>query len=85
MKLYVSRQRNGMYMYTYRKPIFTEVGGTQEIDSYVEPGEPVGYRNICKYMTRALFGIEDLPLGEVVRVKLEGQVLAPPQKLEENS
>lgn len=48
MKLYLTRQLNGLYMLTALKPTFADILGSDgKVDAYIQPGEPIGIRNLC--------------------------------------
>lgn len=69
MRLWLTRQRQGDYMLSYRHPVMMEVNGAGEVDAYIEPGEPIGVRHLCPGGVRALIG-RDLEVLESVRVDL---------------
>lgn len=75
MKLWLTRQRNGLYMLTANEPIITKVEGRDFEDAYVAPGEPVGIRNFCDLILK-LVGIEKpLKRGEKVQIVLSGNLI----------
>jgi hypothetical protein len=47
MKLFLSRQANGLYMLTAIRPKRHRVGNTNHDDLYIRAGEPIGHRNMC--------------------------------------
>lgn len=75
MKVYLTRQQNGLYMLTKYKPIFSKVEGRDFEDAYVAPGEPIGMRNFCDLIL-PLVGL-DKPLlrGKSIVVELTGKIL----------
>lgn len=75
MKLWITRQHNGLYMLTAKEPIFTKVEGREFEDAYVAPGEPIGMRNFCDMILK-LVGLEKpLRRGEKIQIELHGSVL----------
>jgi len=48
MKLWVTRQRDGNFMLTAMRPSIARVGRIGEEDAYIQPGEPIGVRHLCK-------------------------------------
>ncbi len=88
LPLYVTRQRNGLYMLSARTPVPAPVGASGVTDIYVPPGDPVGLRNVCPWFVGVILGVKDLPFGEPTRVWLAGGVpsqSAPPPPPEETS
>jgi len=75
MKLWLTRQRNGLYMLTVKEPIFTKVEGRDFEDAYIVPGEPVGMRNFCDLILVVLKIEKPLKRGEKVQVELYGNIL----------
>jgi hypothetical protein len=75
MKLWLTRQHNGLYMLTVKEPIFTKVEGREFEDAYIVPGEPVGMRNFCDLILVVLNIEKPLKRGEKVQVELYGNVL----------
>lgn len=74
MKLWLSRQANGLYMLTHFKPVLSKVLGRETEDLYIIPGEPVGERNHCDLILK-LFDIPPLKRLESVEVVLTGHKL----------
>ncbi len=68
---WLSRQRNGSYMFTAYKPRVCKVGHSEHEDVYMKPGDPVGYRHMCEESIKMLWGVELKPL-EMIRVWFEG-------------
>lgn len=75
MKLYLTRQHNGLYMLTKNKPIFQTVEGKEFEDAYVAPGEPIGMRNFCDLILNLVGLDKPLKRGECIRVELTGNVI----------
>lgn len=75
MELWLSRQANGSYMLTDKKPVIGEVGTTGYRDLYVAVGDSVGIRHMCPRGAQGLFGVK-LRRLESVRVELSGRVAA---------
>ena len=74
MKLWLTRQHNGLYMLTANEPIFAKVEGRDFEDAYVAPGEPVGMRNFCDLILKLVKLDTPLRRGEKVQIHLEGYV-----------
>ena len=72
MKLWLSRQANGMYMLTERKPIAAPVDRLDYTDLYIAPGDAIGIRNVCGLIL-GVCGVPALKRGESVQVELEGR------------
>lgn len=72
MEMFLTRQRNGLYMLTKQKPIFAKVEGRDFEDAYFEPGEPIGIRNLCD-LALMVFKLETpLKRGQTIKVLLQG-------------
>jgi len=75
MELWLTRQRNGMYMLTYNKPIIADVEGRGYQDAYAQPGDPVAVRNFCDLILK-IVGLEGkLNRLESIRINLEGGII----------
>jgi hypothetical protein len=75
MELWLTRQRNGMYMLTLNKPIIADVEGRGYQDAYVQPGDPIGMRNFCDLILK-IVGLEGkLNRLESIRINLEGGII----------
>lgn len=74
MRLWLTRQGNGLYMLTKNRPIFEHVEGTDRMDVYITPGEPVGVRNICSLIL-GLVGASQMRRGESIEIELEGRLI----------
>lgn len=74
MNAYLSRQRDGKYMLTYLPPILSNVGNTGEKDFYIQYGEPIGFRFICPWGAKVIFGVELEPL-QSVKVNIKGEAI----------
>ncbi len=82
MKLWLSRQGNGLYMLTKLKPVKSKIMGTDKEDLYIQPTEPVGVRNLCAVMLKVV-GIEnELELLESVKIELSGKEITQPPNQE---
>lgn len=79
MKLWLTRQGNGLYMLTMFKPVIEQVYGSSTKDVYVIPGEPIGIRNLCHRILLVInFPIESkkLKIYESIQIELNGNVLS---------
>lgn len=76
MELYITRQKNGLYMLTKYRPIFCKVEGRDYEDAYVVPGEPVGMRNFCDLLLKLVNHDKPLKRGETIKITLGGNVLS---------
>lgn len=75
MRLFLTRQHNGLYMLTKLKPTFADVQGTDFVDAYIQPGEPIGIRNLCN-MILLVLGIESpLKRCTTIEIELNGAVI----------
>jgi len=75
MKMWLTRQHNGLYMLTAKEPIMAKVEGRDFEDAYVAPGEPIGMRNFCDLILK-LIGIEKpLRRGEKIQIELKGNLI----------
>lgn len=70
MKLYLTRQKNGLYMLTKNRPIVHKVEGREFDDVYVEPGEPIGVRNLCDAIINLIEEKPKLERGQTILVDL---------------
>jgi len=77
MKLWLTRQHNGLYMLTKNKPIFTKVEGRDYEDAYVAPGEPIGIRNFCDAILRLVKLDKPLKRGQSIEIELDGKIINP--------
>jgi len=75
MKIYLTRQHNGLYMLTKYKPILEKVEGREFEDSYIVPGEPIGVRNLCDVILVVVNQKTSLKRGESILVELSGNVI----------
>ena len=76
MKLYLTRQLNGLYILTALKPTFADIlGSNGKVDAYIQAGEPIGMRNLCDRIL-ILVGM-DKPLKRctTIEIELTGKVL----------
>lgn len=74
MKLWLTRQHNGLYMLTAMQPIFAKVEGRDFEDAYVAPGEPVGMRNFCDLILKLLNLESPLKRGQSIQIELNGSI-----------
>jgi len=75
MKLWLTRQRNGLYMLTVKEPVFAKVDGRDFEDAYIVPGEPVGMRNFCDLILVLLKIEKPLKRGEKIQIELFGNII----------
>ena len=75
MKIYLTRQHNGLYMLTKHKPILAKIEGTDIEDSYNVPGEPVGVRNLCSLILKVVNIEKPLKRGESILIDLNGEIV----------
>ncbi len=73
-RAWLSRQRDGNYLFSLMKPTLYMVRGTDYKDFYIVPGEPIGVRHWCPGGVKAFFGV-DIPVGTQVRVWVMGGVV----------
>lgn len=76
MRLWLTRQHNGLYMVTKYKPVFAKVDGRDFEDAYIVPGEPVGERNFCDLILRLVNLEAPLKRGESIEIELAGSVVS---------
>lgn len=74
MKIWLSRERSGLFMATRIKPDKHRIQGTRELEYYVPYGDAVGLRGWCSNGVKMIFGI-DIPIGEQVQVNAEGSLV----------
>ncbi len=75
MKLWLTKQNNGLYMLSYFKPVKENILGTHKEDVYIIPGEPIGVRNLCSEILRITNIEQELKVGESIRIELLGRIL----------
>jgi hypothetical protein len=75
MKLWLTRQHNGLYMLTRLKPQESTILGTDKKGMYIEKGEPVGMLNLCDLALKVFQLEKELDPGQSVRVELKGNLL----------
>ena len=78
MKLWVTRQNNGLYMLTYFKPDTEIIFGSEKKDVYIVKGEPIGVRNLCNKIMVLIDPENKMHLEKLqsVQVELSGKVIA---------
>jgi len=78
MKIWLTRQANGLYMLTHFKPTVETVFGSNKKDVYIIPGEPIGVRNLCDKILVVIENAQDIgklkPL-ESIQIELTGSVI----------
>jgi hypothetical protein len=75
MELWLTRQRNGMYMLTYNKPVIADVEGRGYQDAYAQPGDPVAVRNFCDLILKIVGLKGSLNCLDSIRINLEGGII----------
>jgi len=75
MRLWLTRQHNGLYMLTKNKPIIIKVEGREYEDAYVAPGEPIGIRNFCDAILKLINLDKPLKRGQSIEILLSGEVI----------
>lgn len=70
MKLWLTRQSNGLHMLTYYKPGISNVAFSKYDDAYVQPREPIGLRNLCNTILILLGVTQKLKKLETVEVDI---------------
>ena len=76
MKLYLTRQLNGLYMLTALKPTFADILGSDgKVDAYIQPGEPIGMRNLCDRILILVGMNKPLKRCTTIEIELTGKVL----------
>jgi hypothetical protein len=77
LKLFLSRQGNGLYMLTAIRPKRHRIGNTSHNDLYIRPGEPIGYRNMCPASIEMLLpGFKHLEALETTEVEITAKACA---------
>lgn len=77
MKLFLTRQKNGLYMLTKYKPIYRRVDGRDFCDVYVIPGEPIGVRNLCDAILNIMEEKPKLKRGESILIDMNCSWIRP--------
>jgi hypothetical protein len=76
MKLYLTRQLNGLYMLTALKPTFADIlGSNGKVDAYIQAGEPIGMRNLCDRILILVGMNKPLKRCTTIEIELTGKVL----------
>lgn len=76
MKLWLTRQSNGLYMLTALEPVIFPLIDRPDIkDAYIQMGEPVGLRNLCDRVLVLFDMKKPLARGQSVQVELSGTLL----------
>lgn len=76
MELWLTRQRNGLYMLTHNKPLIADVEGRGYQDVYVPPGDPVGIRNFCDLILKLVGAEGKLDRLDSIKIELDGKLLS---------
>lgn len=76
MKLWLTRQHNGLYMLTVKEPIMCKIEGRDFEDAYISPGEPVGMRNLCDLILELVQIKKPMRRGEKIQVELFGNTFS---------
>lgn len=74
MKLWLTRRRSGRYTLTALPPQPAIVHGTEALDLFLTPGEPIGVENLCPEGIRQMFGVS-LGRYESCEVELSATVV----------
>jgi hypothetical protein len=75
MRLFLSRQGNGLYMLTAIAPKRHRVGNTSHDDLYIRAGEPIGYRNMCPASIEMLLpGFHPLDYLETTQIEITAKL-----------
>jgi hypothetical protein len=69
MRLWLSRAAGGTYLITRLPPLVQRIAGTDRMDVFERPGEPVAVRHLCAEAMAAMYKIELEPL-ESIRIRL---------------
>ncbi len=73
MELFLTRQSNGLFMLTVFKPtkyyLYNDTNLIQDV--YIQPGEPVGIRNLCRRGIIGLFGKQLALLKRLNSIKID--------------
>ena len=76
MKLFLARQRSGLYMLCAIRPKLHRVGDTSDDDWYMRPGEPIGYRHLCAEGVALLISeFKQLEPLDIVEVEISAKQL----------
>lgn len=68
MRVWLSRERSGLYMMTSLKPQKALIGLSDVEDFYVPEGDAFGIRHWCAEGVRIFFGV-DIAIGEQVHIE----------------
>lgn len=74
MKLWLTRVHGGRYLATRLRPVIRTIRGTDTLDAFAQPGEPIDVRHLCPAGVHALLGRE-LPELEPTRINVTAEVL----------
>lgn len=70
-RAWLSRQRDGNYIFSIFPAKLVKVFGSDFFDFYIQEGEPIGLRYWCPMGVKAFFGVE-LEIGQQCRVWVLG-------------
>ena len=73
MKIWVACQRDGNYTLCLLRPTWARIRGTEESDWYIQPGEPLGVRHLCRVGVESL-GVVLQP-SEIATVRLSVELV----------
>ncbi len=79
MRAILARQWNRAFSLLRYEPIVTEVIGTNHVDVYCKPGDPIGWRNMCPEATSALLGASLSGICDAVGATLEVEAFIIPR------
>lgn len=54
MKVHITERPNGLFLITAFRPEITTIRGTDKVEAYVRPGDPIGLNNLCRPAIRLL-------------------------------
>ena len=78
MKLYLTREHNGLYQATALQPAWHPILTEPSIQfPYFRLGEPVGVRHLCPMVIKHLIG-RDLEIGETTRIRIDVKEIGGP-------
>jgi hypothetical protein len=62
MKLWLTRCHGGRYLLTRKLPVLAKIEGTNDLDAFEQPGEPISVKHLCEPGVIALLGAALPPL-----------------------
>jgi hypothetical protein len=69
MRLWLSRTAGGTYLITRLPPLLERIAGSDRMDLFERPGEPVAVRHLCPDAMHAMYKIDLEPL-QSIRIRL---------------